>query len=359
MLKTIHALLQQLALRSNMIAAMGLTTKLADGDLRGRLINLANRPEDLDRISRAIECLVTKAGLTPALAEQALRQLVNDRHFYGTYCELGAYEWLDRNGAAFTAQIALTGQQVLNPNGCIIDGRFDEVEAFFDIKGFGFQAYAMELFKERLKALLPGFDVVIDGPTDIAVKDIETYAFGRLNSFRASLATGGIEQIKELGWTVRVHAPRRVTMAEHTQDPYRLAEENRYYPFKTAGQFTTQAPFVLIFPYAAQFNTWHAVNFAGGADIAMRSIARRAFFQLTGDHSLVQKHDDQTSPGTLVSDAARLLSGILFLDLDRSEGWLFLNPRAAHPLTNYSLEEIFNFHVPVGLGVDDFAHDAY
>ena len=29
-------------------------------------------------------------------AKVAMQQLLNDRHFYGSYCELSAYEWLAR-----------------------------------------------------------------------------------------------------------------------------------------------------------------------------------------------------------------------------------------------------------------------
>jgi hypothetical protein len=254
--KSVHALLKELEHRSGPIAAMGLTTKIPDEPLTGKLINLANTQTDLDRMSRALDSLA-KAGLAPADAETNVRLLI------------------------------------------------------------------------------------------------------KLNAFRVSLASGGIERINALGWTIRAHAPRPVTMAINTQDPYRLAQENRYYPFKTAGQFTRHAPFLLVFPYAAQFNTWLCVNFAGSTDVALRAMARRAFVQLSTDAAPLRNYDAQTSPGTSVADASKLISGLLFLNLQEDGGWLFLNPRATHPLTRYDIEQIFDFRIPSGLAIDDFAHDDY
>jgi hypothetical protein len=115
MLKSTHALIQELEYRSARIAGMGLTTKIPDGDLKGKLINLANSPADLNRMSGAVDCLVARAGLPLIDAEQALRQLTSKRHFYGTYCELRAYEWFDRHRVAFTAQVPLNGEEVINP----------------------------------------------------------------------------------------------------------------------------------------------------------------------------------------------------------------------------------------------------
>jgi hypothetical protein len=359
MLSTTRALIRELETRSAQISAMGLAAKLPDATLTGKLLNLANTPADLDRVTRAIETLVGKAGLSLADAETAVRQLINERHFYGSYCELGAYDWLDRQNVAFAAQIQLGSSDVLNPNGCTVDGRFTIRDGYFDIKALGFQAYVADQFRVALKAQLPGFDVIIDGPMDISVKNIETIAFPRLAKLRADLANGGIQKIPELGWTIRAQRPQRITMSTHTVDPYRLAEENRYYPFKTAGQFARNEPFVLIFAYAAQFNHAFFLNFGRSTETTIRSMARRAFFQLTTDPSPAGTYDDQIAPGLTIADAAKQISGLLFINLDKDEAWLFLNPRANHRLMKDHVEEIFDFRLPVALGIDDFAYDNY
>lgn len=359
MTNTLHALINKLSKRSSVIAGMNLATSLADAPLSGKLLDFINRMRDLDSVARAIELLSAKAGLNPADAEISVKQLMNDRHFYGAFCELATYDWLDRHAVAFQAQVKLSGSDVLNPNGCTIDGRFTAIDGYFDIKGMGFEAYVTEQFKEALRKQLPSFDIVIDGPMDIAVKDIELHAFGQLAALKTKLANGGIETISALGWTIRAQTPQRTTIATHTMDPYRLAEENRYYPFKTAGQFSRNAPFVLIFSYSHQFNPALSVNFAGMSDIALRSLARRAFIQITADSSPAASYDRQVPSGTQIADAAQLLSGLLFINLDDDSAWLFTNPRATHKLTDYHLKQLFDFNLPVSLGTDDFTHDDY
>jgi len=159
--KNLHALVGELDTRSAQIAIMELAALLPDEPLLGKLINLANIPTELDRVARAIDGLVDKAGLTIACAKTALRNLLIECSFYGQYCELGAYEWLHRHGVAFKAKIQLAGQDVLNPNGCTIDGWLHVVDAYFDVKAFGFQERVGEEFRKRLEQRIPGFTITV------------------------------------------------------------------------------------------------------------------------------------------------------------------------------------------------------
>lgn len=346
--------------RSTQIKAMNLQASIADAPLTGKLINLANRDSDLTRSANAIDALVQKANVAVVDAEAMVRNLVNERHFYGSYCELGAYDWLDRNGAAFQAQIPLTGQQVLNPNGCTIDGKFSACDVYFDIKAFGFQAYVADLFRQSLERQLPGLKVTIDGSMDIDVKDIDTHGFAQTSTLVASLKSAGHELIPQLNWTVHAKPPQSVRMSVQTIDPYRLAEENRYYPFKTAGQFTQNDPFILVFAYAAQFNSALHQNFADSTTTMLRALARRVFMQLTADESPAIQYDKKVKSSVTVADAAKLISGLLFINLDsQDDAWLFLNPRATYRVTKYHVEQIFDFTIPITLGIDDFEHDDY
>jgi len=358
-IRNLHELIDELENRSVNISSMNLKLTLQNDPLAGYLFNLANQPQELDRVSRAVDGLIQRSGFGTVDATNAVSNLLTDRHFYGAFCELAAYEWLDRNNAAHTAQVALGSKDVLNPNGCTIDGQFMNYDAFFDIKGFGMQAYLMELFKRRLQPFAHGLTILIDGPLDVAVKDIETYAFGNIGKLKAKLFVGSTCQIRELGWSIKVVKPQRVTISEHTSNPYVFAEQNRYYPFKTSRQFTRNAPFFLVFPYSSHFNNMLASNAFDMTDIALRALARRVFIQLTADTTLLQQHDSQTSPELTVSDAAKLVSALLFINLDNDEAWLFLNPRALHKITNYHIEQIFDFTAPIHMGIDDFEHDNY
>jgi len=359
MIKSLYELIDELDGRSSNIRRMGLKVVLNDSQLTGKLINLANEPKELDRICRSVDGLMQNAGFSSTDAKQAVCNLLTNRHFYGTFCELCAYDWLERNKAAHTAQVALDSQDVLNPNGCIIDGQFSNYGAYFDIKGFGMQAYLRDIFIQRLQPFATGLSILIDGPLDVAVKDIQKYAFGCIGQLSSKLSKGSTHKISELDWSIKVDAPAKVSMTVHTNDPFKFAEQNRYYPFKTSRQFTRKEPFVLIFPYSSQFNTTLVRNVFNMTDIALRALARRVFIQLTADKSLLDQHDTQTGPGLTVADAAELISALLFINLDDDTAWLFSNPRARNVLTKYHIEQIFDFTIPINMGIDDFAYDNY
>lgn len=365
MMKNLHGLIQSLETLSPNIAGMGLGQKRADAPLVGKLINLANDKHALRLVSGGIESLVNDANVSVIEAESMLGQLLTERHFYGSFCELGIYGWLARNRISFQAQIQLGPSDVLNPNGCAIDGMFENFASYFDIKGFGMQAYLLQLLKEKLWSAASQFQYTIDGPLDVSVKDIETYGFGAIAGLVPKLNDGLVYKISELGWTIRVHNPKPISISEHTTDPYGFAEQNRYYPLKTARQFTRQKPFILIFPFAAQFNSMLASNVFSTTDTALRALARRVFMQLDADAAPLKNFDPQTPDGLTVSDAAKLISGLMFIDLDkdakgsRDDGWLFINPRATNRLSKYHVDQLFDFMPPVGLGIDYFEHDNY
>lgn len=360
MIKTLHALIAELAARSSLIANMNLAASLQDASIMGEPLNLANRPEDLSKAASWVELVVNHGGLPPADAETAVRALLGQRNFYGTYCELGAYGWLAEHGVAYKAQVPLSSTQVLKANGSTIDGQFTVVDAYFDIKGMGFQEYVADLFREKIEVQLNGLLVKLDGPMDVAVKDIDQYAFPQIPALVQALQAGGSAKVHQLGWTVSALPRVGVSMATTTLDPYRLAQENRYFPFKTAGQFTRQIPFVLVFAYASKFNRNLPLNFSGGTDITLRSMARRAFMEHSRNSTPASQLDSSVPAGISLGDASRLLSAMLFINLDcDDDARMFLNPRARHPLQSNHVEQLFDFVPLTFILIDDFAFDDY
>lgn len=359
MIKSLHDLIAILSQYSPLISNMNLTGAFPDRELTGDLINLANTKEDINLVTRSITGLVNNCGLLTQDAKKMVGDLLSDNNFYGQFCELGAYDWLLRHNAKFIVQMNLTGNDVLNPNGCTIDGLFKERKIFFDIKAMGFHYYVADQFRQRLESMLNGFKVMIDGSMDVAIKDIEKFAFGKINQVQKHLKNGGKIPIPELHWTIRAESPKEVMMMTKESNPYALAKENRFYPFKTAGQFTQHNPFVLIFAFAAKFNIYLSTNFASSTDITLRALARRVFMQLESDTTPLQRLDSKTAPGIQLGDASRLLSALLFVNIDKDEAWLYLNPRAKHPLGQEYFEEIFDFKLPYNLLIDNFEHDDY
>lgn len=359
MVQTLHGLITHLEVRSAAIAGMNLAKQIPDAPISGALFNFANQSADLDRLARCVNELVSTSTLGPFEVETAVHNLLHRRHFYGQLCEFGGYGWLLRNGVQFSAQQKIPASEVLNPNGCTVDGRLRIVEACFDIKAMGFEAHAAERFRRALQKRYGATLVVtIEGSMDIAVKDIEKYAFERLHQISRTLADAGIYQLTELGWIIRVERLQKFTTATTYSDPYRLAEENRHYPFKDASQFTRNIPFFLIFCYSAQFNPSLSVNFASGTDVTLRSLARRAFIELSADSTSAHCVDRKLPSGVRLCDASSLLSALLFVDLQTDQARLYLNPRATNKLTRYHVEQIFDFN-PIPAFVDDFGHDNY
>ena len=359
---TIHDLIIELEQRSNNIQVMNLRTEIPDAKLGKNASKLANDSDDLDRVGNTIEELIESGTLSYPDAEGMVRDLATNQNFYGNYCELRVYGWLHCRGARFHTQIQLTGTDVLNPNGCVIDGLFDYSQVYFDIKAFGFQEYVVENFRTTLENNLPGMTVTIDGSMDVSVKDIERHAFPQVSALAERLQEGCHQNISQLNWTIRAH-PRQsgsISFQENVINPFRLAKQNRHYPFKAARQFTRKAPFLLIFPYATAFNKALNQNFANSTEITLRALARRAFMQFTKDKTPANRFDGKVKPGVSIADTARLLSGLLFINLDQEDrGWLFLNPRSSNLLTRDKIEIIFDFNPPPSVPIDDFKYDNY
>ncbi|MBX9645530.1 MAG: hypothetical protein K2X57_00565 [Xanthobacteraceae bacterium] len=350
---TIHSLIKELEPPSPKIAALDLCSTIQDEQIDGERSIFGNNHDEIRMVGRSAEkLLVSQAALRKMMTD-----LLSQKNFYGQLCEFAVYDWLQRNEAGFQVQIPLTGAEVLNRNGTDIDGLFEGRDVYFDIKGFGFEAYVREKFRAKLESMVNKGRITIDGARDNAVKDIEG-AFRKLKDLTTELHQAGIAKIPELDWTLRT-STSSLTVEMNTVDPYWTAEENWYYPFKTARQFHRGAAFVLVFAFSPTFNGLMSVNFEGSTDVVLRSLARRAFLQTKGDATPISKLDPAADPTLSLDQAAQLLSGILFLNFANDKSWLFLNPRAARPLKKDFVPQIFDFMLPHGMAIDDFAHDNY
>ncbi len=350
---TIHSLIKELEKESAKISALYLCSTIQDEQIEGERFNFASDRDEIALVGRAAENLpVSQPDLRKIMTD-----LLSEQNFYGQLCELAAYDWLRRSDAAFRVQIAQSGADVLNPNGTDLDGMFVGRDVYFDIKGFGFEAYVREKFRAKLSGMVNKGRILIDSTCDNSVKDIEG-AFRQLKDLTAELQKAGVAKIPKLSWTLRT-STSPLTVETNTADPYWIAEENWYYPFKTSRQFHRNSAFVLIFVFSPRLNGLMSVNFTGSTDVVLRSLARRAFLQTKGDTTPVTKFDSGADPAVTLDRASQLLSGLLFLNFTNERAWLFLNPRAQHPLKKDHVPELFDFMLPQGMSVDDFAHDNY
>ena len=358
---SLHKTINRLSDLSTVIQRMRLETKIDDSPVEGHMLNFANSERVLREIASTAEALAADLGMSLTDVETLLVPLFKSGTFYGSYHELRIYGWLLKNGVRFTAQPALDGTRVINPNGSTLDGRIDDIDLYFDIKSFGFQYRAKEDFRQKLSRLLKS-QVVINGPMDVPIADLAQYTFPRVEAITEDLRSTGASHVPELHWDIRTNSGRRVTIETTTTDPYRLAEENRHYALNFSKQFTRLEPFMLIFGFGHEFNGSLHVNFANHADILFRSMARRFFMELANDvrdaSELPNGFSNQLAKAS-VSDVAKLLSGVLFVSLDEETCWLFTNPNATNPMTDYHVEQMFDFQPPHRMSLDDFAHDNY
>ncbi|MGY3236661.1 hypothetical protein ACVMAJ_003551 [Bradyrhizobium sp. USDA 4448] len=350
--RSIHPLIARLERSSPKIAALGMSSILVDEELDAERFNFANDPAEITMVCRSAETLeVSEADLRKMVTD-----LLSQKNHYGQLCEFAVYDWLARHDAGYTVQVAQTGADVLNPNGTDLDGMFEGRDAYFDIKGFGFESYVREKFRKKLSEMVSK-RILIEGSRDNAVKDIEG-AFRKLKDLATDLQRGDIAKLPELDWTIRA-TTSSLSFEESFSDPYATAEQNWYYPFKTARQFHRHNAFVLIFAFSPRFNGLQSVNFSDTTLIALRSLARRAFLQTKGDATPVSKFDAGADSNVTLDEASQLLSGLLFLNFTDGNSWFFLNPRAKHPLKKDYVPQLFDFAPPHEMMIDDFAHDNY
>jgi hypothetical protein len=361
-IRTCHQWIEQLAAQSSVIAAMQLGLRTANADLDADAFNLASDPAHTELIVRAVESLLT----TDASSVQDASTLLTDiicRDTYGAFSELAAYDWLMRCQLKITTQIKMAPSDILGANDAVIDGLVDHCGFYFDIKAFGFHGHLAKRLKERLETELPGESIFLEESWDLSV-DLFSQLIKDARNIARELKT---ERFKKIGpLHIRAKAPESVNVSSRIISPYLLAKENASYPFRSANQFTRNAPFILIFAIHPWFNDSAIFNNFGGGDVAFaRAFARRAFMQFTHDSQPLNEVCKEVGADITFSDAAKLLSAIIFvnawpdshkLDRETMPSAVYLNPRASHPIGyRASLFRSINPHIVI----EDFADDNY
>jgi hypothetical protein len=302
--------------------------------------NVANSPPHNAIVADAV------AALQGRMTEQGIRSLLGEltsRKTYGAFSELVAYKWLGDASAPFEAQVPMSKDDVVNPNGSILDGKLTLAKgkiAGFDVKGFGFVAHKIKLLQERLEGKLPGQSVLIEGAWDVSIDTLQDlHDYTGFSALLAELQSASHAARGRLRF--RVQNRQRVTISMHENDPIALAKQNRDYPMRFASQYTRKLPFMLIFVIHPWFSQGELhQNFASFVDRFTEELARLAFFSFAGDKTL--------AGGIPREKAAKLLSGLVFLN-----GWPETGTDAPRP--NPFCRIFLNGGAKHGLTVDDFA----
>ena len=365
MLKTAHEWISKLAAESSAITQMQLEGKIQNDVLNRDAFNLANCNVHCRLITRTIDELTNKRFSSYEDARDLLHNLIS-KNTYGAFAELAAYDWLTRCGVIISTQVKMTLNDVLSKNGSTLDGIIKDYNAYFDVKAFGFNGGLSQRLKERLEAEIADEQVLIEESWDISTEKFEELI---RSASEVAIQLKNKRMLRFGRLCIRLEAKKTVSISSRCIDPYHLANENARYPFKFAKQFTRNNPFILIFVIHPWFNASSIHNdFAGADTIFTRSIARRAFMQCTLDSPLIDSICCNVPPDLTLADASRLLSAIFFVNVWPSDAdpsitqpmpsWLYLNPRATHPITRWQLH-CYQSNNPNGTYIDDFVDDNY
>ena len=365
MIITLYELIDKLSQLSQDIDDTHFKKNLPDHKLSEQMRNFANQPQTLNQLAMTALTLKTDRNLPLDEMNNMLFSLLNKRSFYGAYHELGVYRWLNCKSVHYVPQHSVSKTEFLSRTGTVqLDGYFEYADTYFDIKSFGFLYDLKEKFRTKLQKVMKS-GVTIDGPMDLALFDIQTDALQDKEHYEAlvkDLRNDGFGEIPTLDWKVRLHKGP-VNFETTTVNPYRLAEENRYYPFKYANKFTCNAPFILIFAFDYLFNKTLHVNFANYSTTLFRSLCRRAFVQFNSDSRRISTigadFASKIDGATELRDVAKLLSGILFVNIQNKQSWLYTNPNAKNRLSELHVDGIFDFNRPAEMEFDDFKYDNY
>lgn len=147
-------------------------------------------------------------------------------------------------------------------------------------------------------------------------------------------------------------------------DAYEWAMKNRYYFMGDASQFVRNKPYMIICVLDRHDNMF--LRDVNDYDIFFRPLCRRMFIELSRmtDRNVQTSFDGKAKPGFSVSEAAKKITGIIFLEtselLDtertRTPMWIYLNPNADNPLLNNQVNRLRLMMPEI---IEDYKYDNY
>jgi hypothetical protein len=329
----------------------------ADRQLGSDVLVFANTEPEKELILDGVEFLVNQGF--PGDAKSKLLDVLNEDSFYRGFPELATYGWLERHSIRVKPQVEVKYPDVLNPNGCSLDGVLLPYDVAFDIKSFGL---ATHLANKLVRDLATDFKVraKLEGKMDVDTKTVETDALRQKRNDSKGVARASRLQ-NSVAWLENQRDPTDSGKHQRSRlgEPYRQAEELRFYPFKQAAQFTATQPFMLIFAYLPRLNPFLREAETDFTDKFFRTLARRVFLGRENDGMPLSQYDKRVQNRSL-GDARGLLSALMFVDLESEKYHAFSNPRATNPLPGGIVSFIYNSHPQTDMAsYDDFEHDNY
>jgi hypothetical protein len=340
-IKSRSGYVQELIRREPSLANAGLLT-LNDAPIDPQehpdAYNAVNTVPLTDAVVRVLHLFLQRDD-DPGLIRTLVTNLTNDKTAVGYAAQFQGYDWLAREGAQFAPEVEHSA--TLRGTKIALDGRFDAQHggAFFDIKSYSFEPQLRATFKRRLEGRSGGLTITIDGSGNHAPDMIQEHAFGNLKAHATALRAGQVVRIPQLGWTIKARSPGPgVTTSEAEYDPLALASEHRLMPLWYSSQFTTDAPYVLMFviPYGFGGNPF-SINLFNSTVAVFDRIAEHVLGPGRSDATTAQHYDDKVPSTVTVAKAVSYLSGLALLSEPGSghptTARIHVNGAAIHPLT--------------------------
>jgi len=357
---TTHHLIRDLVAQAPFLQPLDLFAHIAEYDFSDdtHLYNFANDAPTRRMVARVLGTLAREGRIAEGDVIPIMSKLLSVRGFYGTYCQMMVYAWMQENNIDFNAEVWIPGAGLINENDVALDGRFNATDALFEVKAMGIQNKLKSDFIEKLKPHFPGHVILVDGRDDSAFSDIADKALSKTREIAKALQHQNHVEIEGLGWIVRKEPHGKTLYTSTTEfDPYLFAEQNQLFAYRHCSQFVLGHPFILVCVYSGDFgSSVLTTNFEGMRDVALRALARRSFIAFSGNPEKAHHYDPKAGPGHTLGDACAALSGILFLKAKSFDANLYLNPNARHPVTPDGLGRIFH---ATRMRIDDFSHDNY
>ncbi len=361
---TTHHLIRDLVAQAPFLKPLDLFSHIPDYDFSGdlHLYNFANDAPTRRMVARVLGNLAVQKRVAEHDVIPIMSKLLSQRGFYGTYCQMMAYAWMQENDIDFNAEVWLPGATLINENDVALDGQFNATEAIFEVKAMGIQNKLRSDFIEKLQSHFPNHVILVDGREDSAFSDIAHNALSKTREIADALKSRNRLEISELGWTVRKEPAGQSLYTSTTDfDPYLFAEQNQLFAYRHCAQFVLGRPFILVCVYSADFGSSVLTsNIEGLRDVALRALARRTFIAFAENPEKARRYDPKAGPEHTLGDACAALSGIIFLKAKDFDANLYLNPNAKHPVTREDIGRIFGSPPrPPRMAIDDFRNDNY
>lgn len=305
----------------------------------------------------------------------------------GKIYEILTYSLFRELSIPFVTHFDAPENSCLKKSGAYVgDGKFtfgfpdeadDEASAvLFEIKSLGIGEPMLLKLKEALSKRLSDYYILVEGSLDVSTKEMQTYALEKIDDICSELrkheSSYGelLYSFPKMNINIRAipyekFRNERVIIGDVSSfHPYKWARDNEMYFICHCSQVCKNRPFLIVCPFDECVGGVFTSGMTETVSTAFRSLARRMFMGLNRCEKKLNEFDGKADNNIKVSDAIKLISGIVFLNVNKSHIkneksiWIYVNPNAQNKIPRYQLDQLANYSYYSVIS-DDFMFDNY